>query len=54
MAVAASFTWAPFSSWSPGPLQGSVIGPSLLVNSYLEIKFHNKQKTIRPPYIWIT
>ena len=39
---------APFGGWGPGPLKSSVTGPSLLVNCYLEIKFH-KKIPIGPP-----
>ena len=38
--------------WSPGvrnPLKSSVTGPSLLVNCYLEIKFH-KIIRVNPPF----
>ena len=33
---------APFGGWGPDPLKSSVTGPSLLVNCYLETKFHKK------------
>ena len=38
--------------WSPGvrnPLKSSVTGPSLLVNCYLEIKFHKIIRVTPPP-----
>ena len=38
--------------WSPGvpnPLKSSVTGPSLLVNCYLEIKFHKIIRVNPPP-----
>ena len=38
--------------WSPGvrnPLKSSVTGPSLLVNCYLEIKFHKIIRVNTPP-----
>ena len=38
--------------WSPGvrnPLKSSVTGPSLLVNCYLEIKFHKIIRMNPPP-----
>ena len=37
--------------WAPGvrePLKSSVTGPSLLVNRYLQIKFHKKIR-VNPP-----
>ena len=34
---------------SPEPPQNFVIGPNLLVNCYLEIKFHNKIRVNPPP-----
>ena len=40
--------------WSPGvrnPLKSSVTGPSLLVNCYLEIKFHKIIRVNPPPLI---
>ena len=40
---------APFGGWGPGPPQSSVTGPSLLVNCYLEIKFHKKIPIVPPP-----
>ena len=40
---------APFGGWGPGPLKSSVTGPSLLVNCYLEIKFHKKIPIGPPP-----
>ena len=40
---------APFGGWGPGPLKSSVTGPSLLVNCYLEIKFHKKIPIAPPP-----
>ena len=33
---------APVGTRSPEPLKSSVTGPSLLVNCYIEIKFHKK------------
>ena len=47
--------WAwlsPGHRWSPGvrnPLKSSVTGPSLLVNCYLEIKFHKIIRLNPPP-----
>ena len=41
--------------WSPGvrnPLKSSVTGPSLLVNCYLEIKFHKIIRVNPPPLNW--
>ena len=38
--------------WAPGvwnPLKSLVMGPSLLVNCYLEIKFHKKIRVNTPP-----
>ena len=49
MGVAAP--WAPFGGWGPGPLKSSVTGLSLLVNCYLEIKFHKKIPIGPPPLI---
>ena len=39
---------APFGGWGQGPLKSSVTGPSLLVNCYLEIKFHKKIPIVPP------
>ena len=36
------------------PLKSSVTGPSLLVNCYLEIKFHKKIRTVRNPALKAT
>ena len=41
--------------WSPGvrnPLKSSVTGPSLLVNCYLEIKFHKIIRVNPPPLMF--
>ena len=41
--------------WSPGvrnPLKSSVTGPSLLVNCYLEIKFHKIIRVNPPLKLW--
>ena len=43
---------APFGGWGPGPLKSSVTGPSLLVNCYLEIKFHKKYPLAPPLKIY--
>ena len=43
--------------WSPGvrnPLKSSVTGPSLLVNCYLEIKFHKIIRVNPPPPFNVT
>ena len=40
---------APFGGWGPGPLKSLVTGLSLLVNCYLEIKFHKKYPLASPP-----
>ena len=41
---------APFGGWGPGPPQKfGLTGPSLLVNCYLEIKFHKKIPIAPPP-----
>ena len=41
---------APFGGRGPGdPFKSSVTGPSLLVNCYLETKFHKKIRVNPPP-----
>ena len=45
---------APFGGWGPGPPQSSVTGLSLLVNCYLEIKFHKKYPLPPPPLKGLT
>ena len=40
---------APFGGWGRGPLKSLVTGPSLLVNCYLETKFHKKIRVNPPP-----
>ena len=45
---------APFGGWGPGPPKRSVTGPSLLVNCYLEIKFHKKIPIAPPPLMLAT
>ena len=42
--------------WAPGvrnPLKSLVMGPCLLVNCYLEIKFHKKNQG-EPPPTWVS
>ena len=41
--------WAPVGTRSPEPLKSLVTGPSLLVDCYLEIKFHIKIRVNPPP-----
>ena len=41
---------APFGGWGPGPPHK--FGPSLLVNCYLETKFH-KKIMVNPPLSYI-
>ena len=40
---------ASFGGWVRDPLKSLVTGPSLLVNCYLEIKFHKKIPIGPPP-----